>query len=207
VKAKAALISFFVLSFIVAASAIVKQGEKAPDFTLPDLDGNNATLSKITGKGPVYINFWATWCGPCKREIPELVKLYAEYEDRGFKVLAISIDDSRTQGKVKSFVKNYSMDFPILLDSNGDVFRRKYKARAVPYGFLIDNDGNVIHVARGYMPGMEKTLVEKMTPFLISAEDKDASESQEPENPASEDTSEKNIAKPEADPDKQEAKK
>lgn len=146
-----------------------KTGQQAPDFTLDDLDGNHVTLSEIVGGGPVYINFWATWCGPCKKEIPELIKLYDQYKDRGFKVLAISVDDSRTQGKVKSFVADRNMPFTILLDGNSEVFRRKYKGTGIPYGFLLDNEGKIVHSVRGYIPGIENTLESKMQPYLTAA--------------------------------------
>lgn len=146
-------------------------GQKAPDFTLPDIDGNYVTLSQVLGDGPVYINFWATWCGPCKKEIPHLVDLYNEYKDRGFKVLGVSTDNSRTVGKVKSFVQDRGMNFTILLDSNQEVFSRKYKGRGIPYGFLLDNNGNIIWSVIGLRPGFEKTIAEKIEPYLKPAPD------------------------------------
>jgi len=167
-----------------------KKGQKAPDFTLPDLQGNNVTLSEIIGNGPVYINFWATWCGPCKKEIPELIKLYEKYADRGLKILGISVDDSRTQGKVKSFVKDRNMNFTILLDSSSEVFRRKFKGRGIPYGFLIDNEGNIVHSIRGFLPGLEEVLFSKMKPFLIEPE------KEEPAKDKAEEKSAKKVVPP-----------
>ena len=166
--------SAIILLFAGAAFGQIRKDQKAPDFTLPDLDGNNVTLSEIIGDGPVYIDFWATWCKPCKRAIPGLVKLYNEYKDRGLKVIAISTDDSRSQGKVKSFTKNYKMDFTILLDASKEVSSRKYKVRGIPQGFLLDNEGNIIYAPRGYIPGLEKILAEKMEPYLISAEENES---------------------------------
>jgi peroxiredoxin len=165
-----------VLVFILSSIAFgqFKTGQQAPDFTLPDMDGNYVTLSELIGDGPIYINFWATWCGPCKKELPELIELYHEYKDRGFKVLAITTDGSRTAGKVKAFVKDRGMDFTILMDSNQEVFSRKYKGRGIPYGFLIDNDGKIIYSVRGYMPGLKNILTEKMTPELKPVSDKKA---------------------------------
>jgi len=165
------LLTTYALTLLLASLSFgqFQAGQPAPDFTLSDLDGNHVTLSEIMGSGPIYINFWATWCGPCKKEIPELIKLYNEYKDRGLKVLAISVDDSRTQGKVKSFVKDRNMPFTILLDSNSEVFRRKYKGTGIPYGFLLDNEGKIVHSVRGYIPGVENTLAAKMEPYLTPA--------------------------------------
>ncbi len=170
------LILVFIISSLTMAQ--FKEGQKAPDFTLPDLDGNYVTLSEIVGDGPVYINFWATWCGPCKKEIPHLIELYHEYQDRGFKVLAISTDNARTAGKVRAFVKDRGMDFTILLDSSKEVFGRKYKGRGIPYGFLIDNDGNIVYSARGFMPGLDKIIEEKMMPYLQSDSEESGSEAE-----------------------------
>jgi len=181
-----------VLMLSVIAFGQFKTGQKAPDFTLPDLDGNYVTLSEVIGDGPVYINFWATWCGPCKKELPGLINLYNEYKDRGLKVLAVSTDGSRTVGKVRSFVQDRQMNFTVLLDSNAEVFARKYAGRGIPYGFLLDNDGNIVHFVRGYMPGIEKTLAEKIAPYLKpAATDKkdDIKAKEEPKKEQTEETS------------------
>jgi len=173
-----------VMVLFVTAFGQAKKGQKAPDFTLPDLEGNNVTLSKIIGNGPIYINFWATWCSPCKKEIPELIKLHKKYADRGLKILGISVDDSRTQGKVKSFVKDRNMNFTILLDSSSEVLKRKYKCIGIPYGFLLDNEGNIIHSIRGFMPGLEEILTSKMKPYLIEPEKKKPAKDKTEEEPA-----------------------
>lgn len=190
-RTKALTIIAIVLVFAALAFGTTKKGQKAPDFTLPDLEGNNVTLSDVIGNGPVYINFWATWCTPCKKEMPEIIKLYNEYKDRGFKVLAITVDNSRTIGKVKSFVKSQKMDFTILLDSDSEVFRRKYKGRGIPFGFLLDNEGRIIHTVRGYVPSLVSTLTAKMTPYLISDD----------ENPPEDDSIEDNSDQEEPVPE------
>jgi peroxiredoxin len=180
VKRSLALSLLTTLLLSAAAFGQFQTGQKAPDFTLADLDGNYVTLSKVIGDGPVYINFWATWCGPCKKELPDIINLYNEYKDRGFKVLAISTDGSRTVGKVRSFAQDRQMNFTVLLDSNGEVFR-KYAGRGIPYGFLLDNDGKIVYFIRGYMPGIEKTLAEKMAPYLkpLATDKKDDSKAKE----------------------------
>jgi len=191
VRIKTLAIIAIILSLTTLAFGQTKKGQKAPDFTLTDMDGNNITLSDVVGNGPVYINFWATWCAPCKKEIPELIKLYDEYKDRGFKILGITVDNARTLGKVKSFVESHNMDFTILLDSDSEVFRRKFKGRGIPFGFLLDNEGRIIHIVRGYIPSLVSTLTAKMKPFLLSDD----------ENPPEDDSIEDNSPKEEPAPE------
>src|SRR5690606_34227440 len=95
-----------------------QSGRKAPDFKLPDLDGNYLDLSKFTGEGPVLISFWATWCKPCMEELTEFNKIYNDYKDKGFKLIAISTDNEKTVAKVKPFIRSKGYNFTVLLDTN-----------------------------------------------------------------------------------------
>lgn len=154
------------LILVLIASAQGLKG-KAPDFTLPDLNGKNVRLADVLGKGPVFISFWATWCGPCKKEIPELINVYNKYQPKGLTVLAISTDKSG-QGTVKSFVEARKIPYTILLDSDGEVFSRKYKGMGIPYGFLLDKDGTIVKSFYGYTPGFEKSLSEAIDKLIPS---------------------------------------
>jgi peroxiredoxin len=109
----------------------------APEFMLQDLQGNNISLSDFKNK-IILINFWATWCEPCKNEMPSLNKLFIKYRDRGFVVLGISID--RSKEPVIEFLKSIPLDFPVLLDSTVEI-SQKYKVYAYPTSFLIDRKG------------------------------------------------------------------
>lgn len=115
-----------------------QEGFLAPDFTLPDLRGTSHTLSDLRGQ-VVLVNVWATWCGPCKREIPSLVRLYQSRRDKDFEILAVSVDRT-SSAQVTSFADRYQMDFPVLLNSRGDV-ANKYWARSIPSTFLVDKKG------------------------------------------------------------------
>ncbi len=159
------------LVFVMISAVIVSaQGlkGKAPDFTLPDLNGKNIRLADVLGKGPVFISFWATWCGPCKKEIPELINVYNKYQSKGLTVLGISTDKSG-QGTVKSFVEARKVPYTILLDSDGEVFSRKYKGMGIPYGFLLDKDGTIVKSFYGYTPGFEKSLSEAIDKLIPAA--------------------------------------
>lgn len=115
-----------------------QEGFLAPNFTLSDLGGTQISLGDFKGK-VVLLNFWATWCAPCKMEIPSLEKLYQLRKDKGFEILAVSVDRT-SLSKVASFVTDYQMSFPVLADQRGEVGRR-YWAKAIPTSFLLDKKG------------------------------------------------------------------
>jgi thiol-disulfide isomerase/thioredoxin len=119
------------------AGAAVTPSAGAPDFTLPSLDGPNLTLQEQRGR-VVMINFWATWCGPCRVEMPHLSKLYEKYRGSGFTVLAVNIDED--PHKAASLAKQLGMRFPVLLDTEKKV-SRLYDLSTMPSSVLVDRDG------------------------------------------------------------------
>ncbi len=118
----------------------------APEFTVPGLTAGGIALRDLRGK-VVFLNFWATWCPPCKREMPSIERLYRRYKDRGFTVLAVSIDTA-APATVARFAKNLSLTFPIGLDPKMDVANR-YTVRALPSSFVLDRNGTMVAVAMG----------------------------------------------------------
>ena len=119
---------------------------RAPDFTVPRLGSGSLALKDFRG-GSVFLNFWATWCSPCKKEMPSMERLYRRHEGRGFTIVAISIDTGGTES-VASFVRQLALTFPIGLDSDLQVANR-YTVRALPSSFLIDRTGNIVAIAIG----------------------------------------------------------
>ena len=116
----------------------------APDFTLQSLDGERYTLSKLRGK-VVLVNFWATWCPPCRQEIPALTRLHSGYKERDFMVLGISLDDLSPE-QIKNFARNYKISYPVLHGPRSELsaITRAYGGiQAVPTSFLIDKQGNI----------------------------------------------------------------
>jgi peroxiredoxin len=111
----------------------------APEFSLPDLGGKKVQLKALRGK-LVFLNFFATWCGPCREEMPGMERLYRVHEDKGFVVLAVNMEESAKT--VRPFVQQLKLSFPIVLDTEGAV-TRDYGVRALPVSFLVGRDGNI----------------------------------------------------------------
>ncbi len=120
-------------------------GYSPPDFTLPTLDGSSIALSDLKGK-VVLINFWATWCSPCREEMPSLERLYRHFKYEKFALLAVDIMEHPE--KVKKFAREYNLSFPILLDRTGDI-SAKYAANALPTTYIIDKEGKAVGKAIG----------------------------------------------------------
>lgn len=143
--------------------------EKLPNVTIKDINGNSINLSELSNNGkPIVINFWATWCAPCKRELNTISELYTEWvEETGVKIYAVSIDDQRTVDKVKPYVNASGWEYEILLDTNGEL-KRALGVNNVPFTLLLDGNGNVVWKHNNYNPGDENELYEKIV--KLSAE-------------------------------------
>jgi cytochrome c biogenesis protein CcmG/thiol:disulfide interchange protein DsbE len=114
-------------------------GKVAPDFQLPDLADKQWRLSDYRGK-VVFLNFWATWCKPCREEMPSMEVLYKNFEKDGLVILAVSIDRVTTKKEIPPFVKGLNLTFPVLVDSWGQTDKR-YKLMGVPETYIIDQQG------------------------------------------------------------------
>lgn len=122
-------------------------GRIAPDFTLKDLDGVTVDLKSVTGKNKVTIlNFWATWCPPCRAEIPAFIEFVKEHQGEKVALLAVNLQES--QKKVEAFAKTAGMNFPVLLDEKGGV-AQDYQIYAIPTTFFIDGSGVIREKVEG----------------------------------------------------------
>jgi len=128
----------------------VQVGQPAPDFTLRTLDGSEATLSDYLGR-PVLINFWASWCPPCRLEMPDLVRAYETHKAKGFVVLAVDLTFQDTLEDARAFVEEFNMTFPVLLDESGEVTQGLYQIMGLPMSVFVNRVGIVSRVQIGAM--------------------------------------------------------
>lgn len=126
---------------------IIDIGEPAPDITLEDLDGNIVSLKDYEGEKFVLLNFWASWCPPCRAEMPDLNKLYEENKDEDFVVLAVNLGEP--DDTVKKFIKENEYSFPVLLDKTQEV-GITYQTFSIPTSVMVDKEGKI----RAYRPGL-----------------------------------------------------
>lgn len=119
------------------------------DFTLPSLDGEDITLSKLKGH-VILIDFWATWCPPCRKSIPVFIDLYNKYHEKGFTVLGISREDKSV---LEKFRDEIGIPYPLLIDNNG--ISKKYQVQAIPTIMIFDKNGKVRKTQVGFAPELE----------------------------------------------------
>lgn len=148
------------------ALAIVRIDEKlvAPSFTLKDINGKEVKLEDHRGK-IVFLNFWATWCPPCRDEMPSMEKLHTEFKERDFAMLAVDLREGAK--KVRAFKERFKLNFPILLDFDGRV-GLSYGIRSIPTTYLIDREGHVIGGALGARDWASKEAFELIDHLLIT---------------------------------------
>jgi peroxiredoxin len=159
------LILFFTLSAreSVCLETAPQIGKLAPVFELTDVNGKKVSLADFKGK-VILINFWATWCGPCKAEMPSLNKLFLAFKSDGFVVLSISVDSS--EKPVQAILKEQSIAFPVLMDKEQDVYFDLYGVLGLPTSFLIDRDGIIRDKIRGEREWDAPDMKEKIGTLL-----------------------------------------
>lgn len=155
-----------VLSLSLAFSAALVQAkeinEPVEDFTLKSRQGDNLRLEDFRGQ-VVMLNFWASWCGPCRQEMPLMDGLYEQYKDLGFTVLAVNVDANREEAH--RFLDKVPVSFPILYDPESQV-SSLYRVQAMPTTIMIDRDGRARFIHYGYKPGYEDDYEQEIRQLL-----------------------------------------
>ena len=156
---------FTIVALLVTVVASA-QNASITSLALEELDGTTTTLSEYLRNGPVYVNFWALWCEPCKQELRALKSFAKEHADDPFTILAVNQDSPRSLAKVKAYAKSQGYPFPVILDPNTQIFQA-LNGQNLPFSVLIDKTGKVVSTRTGYLPGDEKEI-EKDILKLIS---------------------------------------
>tara|TARA_S200000501_G_scaffold114034_1_gene107164 strand:- start:624 stop:1142 length:519 start_codon:yes stop_codon:yes gene_type:complete len=158
-------ISWAILIFILNSFIFGKGGTKIPDLEIKMLDGRRTSIYKLLKKGPLLIDFWATWCTPCKKLMVHLDDYHQKYEDEGFQVLMINQDTPRSLGKVKSYINSKKHKFLVAVDPNQQL-AKKLNGQIMPSLILVNSDASIVWRHQGFMPGEEKEIQKKIEHIL-----------------------------------------
>lgn len=147
---------------LLFATSLLAQ-RNIPSIMVKDLQGKSFNMADLSNDGkPVIINFWATWCSPCKRELNSIAEVYDDWrEETGVKLVAISIDDARSQSRVLPYINGSSWDYEVYIDVNQD-FKRSMGVNNVPHTFLVNGEGQIVWQHNNYSPGDEDELLKQV---------------------------------------------
>ena len=163
IERKMLMVTFFTsLVFLSSITQALEIGEQAPDFTLKSMSGENLNLGEQRGN-IIVINFWASWCGPCRIEMPILQDFHDQFQDLGVAVWGVNVEQQNQAGL--DYIRELGVDFPIFFDASNEI-SAAYNVEAMPTTVIIDRNGTVRAVFRGYQKGYEKKYA-KVIKLLI----------------------------------------
>lgn len=151
------------LTLLLLSATLSSAQGKLPNVMVQNLEGKKVDFRTLSNNGkPIIVNFWATWCAPCKKELSAIAEKYADWQsETGVKLVAVSIDDARTSARVKPYVSGQDWEYEVYLDPNGDL-KRALNVNNVPHTFLINGDGEIVYQHNNYEPGDENELYRKV---------------------------------------------
>ena len=164
-----ATIALALCLLVAAPPARAAEPPLAPPFKVKSVTGQTLDLAELRTRGPVVLDFWATWCKPCLASLPELDAVHRRLAPRGLTVIGVSVDGPRNFPKVRPFAQRHGLGFPIVLDEDGSL-QQRFQVRTIPTSVLISTEGRVVHVAQGWRPGetgaLEKAIEELLPDTL-----------------------------------------
>ena len=152
------IVSLFLLSILSAQ-------DRVPNLRLKMLNGKYAKLYDFLKDGPMIIDFWATWCEPCKKQMRYLDLFHNHFKGLGFKVLTVNTDTPKSMSKVKPYVRTKGFEFNVAVDPNSEI-KKKLKIQQMPTTIIVDQDGTVVYRHKGYVPGDEVGILKAITQLL-----------------------------------------
>ena len=152
-----------IIAIALLSTLSISQNRTLPSVDVKTLDGSSINITALENNGkPIVISFWATWCKPCKKELNTIAEVYEDWQDEtGVKLVAISIDDTRSMAKVAPYVNASDWDYEVYLDPNGDL-KRAMGVSTVPHTFLLNSNKEIVWQHKGYIDGDEDELLEQI---------------------------------------------
>ncbi len=161
-RLRASLCLALLLGLTTQAALALTAGDPIPDFRLPGLLAKGELSRKHLLGRVIYLDFWASWCGPCRKSMPALDELYRQFGDQGFAVVAINLDES--EGEARDFLMRFPVSYPVLKDDGRSFVR--FALTGLPQGYLLDRQGRVTAVHKGFQQGDERLLKNQIVRLL-----------------------------------------
>ena len=153
-----------ILMWVPIATLATEAGQPAPTFTLPNAQGTSVALQSLRGQ-VVYVDFWASWCGPCRRSFPWMNEMQQKYGGKGLAIVAVNVDKKRADAE--KFLAQLPATFPVVFDEAG-ASPGAFGVKGMPSSYLIDARGNVVFVERGFLEGSRADLEDRIKSLLAS---------------------------------------